>query len=729
MNDNKSILKEALTDYNEIMEAADANAKKKLAEEFPDKFNNLLKEEINKNKKSVKESYKKLDDAESNNDETESNNESLMEKNVKEAKKVEETAGKDGVFNIKAKKVEKVEEDVHITDTVGKGDPFKEKAKKVQKVDETIGDSKPFGQKTNKPLQTEEFDITELDTDSVGSSLDNAGEDDEVLTMEEIEREISSMEGLGEELSDMSGYPKTHGGEATGQGGDAYSKLLEMKNQLDEILQGMGGNDGVDEGLGNFIKQGAKFVGDTFDPVGQVKRGLAKGGNLDDLFITAFPKLSDPRIKGQFLAKLADVPEETKQQILQQYLANRGGSVTFNNGQLTYIPTSAVKYASATAPVVTGQGGMAANEGLGDFIKKGVKFVKDTVDPVGQIRKGLASGANLTDLFMTAFDVLSDPRKKGQFLLQLKSVPDENKRQILQQWIDAGGKGSLDFKGGQMIFKPVEDVNYQSATAQKLGTPGTGGVAEMHQVGGDTFGTESQINRLHNQGPTDQLIDEENEQLTEEEIDAILGGAPEEGQVDEAMGIAYSAGTITPGKLGDHEGTHGRFRQNQNESKSKIDGLIKENKNLTKKLNEVKKYKNTVGTLLEQYKTALGKYRLQLTEMAIFNTNLAHVNNLLVNEGLALTQDDKIKIINEFKKVDSIANSQKKYKNFLTEMAGSRKTLTESVEDKVTTSIQPSSKQKLEEVVEKTAYADDKHIQKMRKLIEYVEKRGKKIIN
>jgi hypothetical protein len=61
-------------------------------------------------------------------------------------------------------------------------------------------------------------------------------------------------------------------------------------------------------------------------------------------------------------------------------------------------------------------------------------------------------------------------------------------------------------------------------------------------------------------------------------------------------------------------------------------------------------------------------------------------------------------------------------------MKESRKTLTESVEAKVTTSIQPSSKQKMDEVVEKTAYADDKHIQKMRSLIEYVENRGKKII-
>jgi uncharacterized protein YciW len=112
--------------------------------------------------------------------------------------------------------------------------------------------------------------------------------------------------------------------------------------------------------------------------------------------------------------------------------------------------------------------------------------------------------------------------------------------------------------------------------------------------------------------------------------------------------------------------------------------------------------------------------------MALFNTNLAHVNNLLVNEELALTQDDKIKIINEFKKVDNIADSQKKYKAVLTEMKESRKTLTESVEDKAAVSIQPSSKQKLEEV---TAYADDSHMKKMRRIIEYVERKDKKIIS
>jgi len=530
-NDKKSILKEALTDYEEIMEAADANAKKKLAEEFPDKFNNLLKEEINKNKKSAKESYKKLDKVEESeeSDETEEKKESVMKNQEKETKKVVENAGQGKPFGEKPKGVAKVEEDVKITDTVGKGDPFKEKAKGVKRIEEErekdfVGDveaqtpnqgkgelekgvafkEKIKGPTSGKPMPnlTEEFDVTELDVDSVGNALDGAEGDDEVLTMEQIEEEIAQMEGLGQELP------------AANQGnqGVAMDQLVEMRNKLEEMISSLGG------------------------------------------------------------------VQEQK-----------------NNG------------------------GFGANR------------------------------------------------------------------------VNAGGPTQ-----SMIDEKPV---------------------TEMHQG-------NFPLDKMHAGNYDSKLIDEE-EPITDADVEAVLGGTGEQ-EVDEAMGISYTAGTITPGKLGDHQGTHGRFRGRQDESAKKLTGLINENKTLTKKLNEVKKYKTTVGTLLEQYKTALDKYRNQLKEMAVFNTNLAHVNNLLVNESLALTQDDKIKIINEFKKVDSIAESQKKYKAVLTEMKAGKKTLTESVEAKVTTSIQPSSKQKLDEV---TAYADDKHIQRMKKLIETIEHRGKKIIN
>jgi len=511
-NDKKSIIKEALTDYQEIMEAADANAKKKLAEEFPEKFNNLLKEEINKNKISAKESYKKLDEGkESEKDETELNKESVMKKEVKEIKKiVKEEAGREGGDNFTKKPtfpdVVKEEREKDFMGDVEGQTPNQGKGT-AEKGDAFLDKLKGPSSGTPMPNLKEEIDLTELDMSGVDTALSGAGPDDQVLSMEAIEEEIAAMEGLNQEL----------GGQASPAGdGGAYNQLVEIKNQIDTMLKGMG-------------------------QVGEQKNNGGQGANR----------------------------------------VNAGG------------PTSAM--------------------------------------------------------------------------------------------IDE--KGVDEMHQGKVVNDPSGPGVYNS-----------------------------------------KLIDEKDE-ITDADIEAVLGSRqPQEQPVEESMGVSISAGSATNGKLGDHQGTHGRFRGKQEESQKKLGTLINENKLLTKKLNEVKKYKDSVGTLLENYKNALEKYRNQLKEMAIFNTNLAHVNNLLVNESLALTQDDKIKIINEFKKVDSIADSQSKYKTFLSEMKAGKKTLTESVEAKVTTSVASSSKQKLDEVVEKTAYADDKHIQKMRKLIEYVEKRGKKII-
>ena len=581
-NEKKSIIKEALIDMKDIQEAAEANAKKKLAEEFPEKFNNLLKEELNKNKKSAKESYKKLDEGEESeeSDETESNKESVMKNQKEETKKVVEAAGEGLPFKEKAKvaskdvaklneksvdeaageglpfkekakvaskDVAKVNEKV-VAETAGEGLPFKEKAsvpsKDVAKLNEktvdedvhitdTVGKGKPFGDKASvpskdvakvnekkvnevagkgkKPLQTEEFDITELDMSSVGSALEGADGNDDVLTMENIEEEISQMQGLGEELKGINAQSPSY--MKKGNKGIAFDQLVSLRKQLDEMINSF--------------------------------------GNVEEM--------------------------------------HQPGQETFGD---------------------TGQINALHNDG---------------------------------------------PTKK---------------------------------------------------------LVGEEGLEEMHQG-------NFPLDKMHAGQYDSKLIDEE-PGITDKDVQDVLGSG-EEKPVEETKSISYSAGTITPGKLGDHEGTHGRFRGKQDESQVRVSALIKENKNLTKKLNELKK----VVPLVEGYKTALDKYRNQLKDMAVFNTNLAHVNNLLVNEELALTQDDKIKIINEFKKVDSIADSQKKYKAVLTEMKDSRKTLTESVEDKVNVSIQPSSKQKLDEV---TAYKDDAHINKMKKLIEYVERRDKKII-
>ena len=542
-DNNKSILKEALIDFETIQGAAEANAKKRLAEEFPKEFNNILKEELNKNKKTLKESYKKLDESKESekSDDSEANKDSDMKNQKEETKKVVENAGPGKPFEEKPKGVQKVAEDVKITDTVGKGDPFKEKAKAKQgNVKETIDEEreKDFtadvegktpnigkgeaekgkiynekikGPSSGKPMSnlTEEFDITELDTQSVGNAMDNAGGEDEVLTMEEIEREIGSMQGLGEELSGVQASAGTGSN-------DPMSQLMEMRDKLDAMIKG-----------GN--------------PMGEQKNNGGQGANQ----------------------------------------VNPGGP---------------------TQPMI---------DELGVYEQK-----------------------------------------------------------------NNGGQGA---------------------------------------------------NKVNPGGPTQPMIDEY-PMVTEEDIQNVLGGGMNEEEVDEGHGMAYSVRRANPGRhLPGNKDYLGSGEKDQSptytvsEVQKKLGGLINENKSLTKKLNELKK----LGPLTEQYKIALDKYRNQLKEMAVFNTNLAHVNNLLVNEELALTQDDKIKIINEFKKVDSIADSQKKYKSVLTEMKESRKTLTESVEEKVSVSIQPSSKQKLDEV---TAYKDDKHISNMKRLIEYVERRDKKII-
>ena len=483
-NDKKSsVIKEALIEFNEIQEVAVANAKKNLAETYPKKFNDLLKEELNKNK-TAKESYKKIDEnKESKKDDVESNKKSVMKKEIKETKKIVKEGDKNQPFDKKAPEngpdIVKEERDKDFMGNVEKdtpnmnaphpedGDTFTEKITTKQ---DTLA---------NKTTVKEEFDITELDASSVGTALENAEDNDEVITMDEIEGEISAMN----ELETINTNPKSGS-----DNGIAYDKLVSMKNQIDEMIQGIG---------------------------------------------------------------------EQK-----------------NNG----------------------------------------------------------------------------------------------------------GKGA---------------------------------------------------NKVNDGGPTTAMIDEEDE-ISDADVEAVLGTPADVNEQDVEENLQHTQTHSNARQAGSQNNTNygkeGRLRDAmKNESKTKISSLISENKGLTKKLNETKKYKQSVTTLVEQYKSALEKYRNQLKEMATFNTNLAHVNNLLVNESLALTQEDKIKIINEFKKVDTIAESQKKYKAFLTEMKETKPTLTESV-DKVSASIAPSSKQSLDKAKEITAYTDDAHINKIKRLIEYAENRGSKKI-
>ena len=159
--------------------------------------------------------------------------------------------------------------------------------------------------------------------------------------------------------------------------------------------------------------------------------------------------------------------------------------------------------------------------------------------------------------------------------------------------------------------------------------------------------------------------------------------------------------------------------------KKRMEALIKENKKLTKENLVAKKSFAKAEKLVENYQTHLDKYRTQLREMAIFNTNLANVNNLFVNEEIALTGKDKISIVNKFKTINSIDESDKIYGTILTYLKEGKQTITEDVEKKIVTGVAAeatsSTKKKIDEAIERTAYANDEHVNKIKKLMKYVD--------
>ena len=236
---------------------------------------------------------------------------------------------------------------------------------------------------------------------------------------------------------------------------------------------------------------------------------------------------------------------------------------------------------------------------------------------------------------------------------------------------------------------------------------------------------------------------EEKDEEVLDEVDTV----DDKEAVDEIHGQSYSSGKVRAGTLPndgaeyrDRKG-HSRNRpQWSNESVEKLNAakatmekrmtsLINENKKVTKELNETKTDTKKFASLSEDQQKlseALVKYRNQLQEMAVFNTNLASVNNILVNESLALTAEDKKNVINQFKDVNTITESEETYKRVVAEMQETKKPLEESVEEKVNDTIDTSSV-KTEKIVEQTAFKND-HVNKIKKLMKYVDNHGNKPI-
>lgn len=153
-----------------------------------------------------------------------------------------------------------------------------------------------------------------------------------------------------------------------------------------------------------------------------------------------------------------------------------------------------------------------------------------------------------------------------------------------------------------------------------------------------------------------------------------------------------------------------RLRPAMQESvlKKDIEKLLKENEEL-KSINL-------------EFKDALKKYKTQLYEMAVFNANLSHVNNLFVEH--TTTVDEKKDILNKFKSVGTIEESKSVYNQFvstLNESKKTKKTIEEMVEKPSTNG--DSGSQKLNESIESLNESDS--VKAIKKMMKYIETRKK----
>ena len=216
-----------------------------------------------------------------------------------------------------------------------------------------------------------------------------------------------------------------------------------------------------------------------------------------------------------------------------------------------------------------------------------------------------------------------------------------------------------------------------------------------------------------------------NKAVTETENGAA--GAP----VEETHGVGLSSNKLVNGNQTptvDHKDyaknkVRLALQKESNEKLQKrINSLVTENFELTKAANKAKSEIKEAQKLTESYREAIEKYRKQLNEMALVSTNISNVNNILVNESLALSFEDKKKIIGEFNSVTTVDESEATLKKLVKEYSEAKKTIKESVEQKIqNTAIEASSSEEVKKGVEGSAI--NEHVEKIKKLSAYTSKK------
>ena len=332
---------------------------------------------------------------------------------------------------------------------------------------------------------------------------------------------------------------------------------------------------------------------------------------------------------------------------------------------------------------------------------------------------GLESGSEVNEEYLSLEEIEKELDAYETPASGLQTEPEEGGEEGIEPEFgseepEAGEEPEGDVKSQLLDLKLKLDTLINSLSGEEGGE-------EEPEIG---FEPEAEPEEEPEAEPEEEIT--ENDFPSDEEIYAVLNGG-DENEIEESHGVSYpTRRNVTGRHLPNAEYlSTGEADQEPYLAESlnkRIEGLMNENKSLTKKVNDLTKNKKETETIVEKYKVVLNKYRTQLNEMAVFNTNLAHVNNLLVNEEFALTQADKLNIINGFKSVKTINESETKYNTLVENFKTTKATIVESVEQKVVDSIQPSAKS----IVETTVYTKDSGIGRIHNIIEKIERKRNK---
>lgn len=212
----------------------------------------------------------------------------------------------------------------------------------------------------------------------------------------------------------------------------------------------------------------------------------------------------------------------------------------------------------------------------------------------------------------------------------------------------------------------------------------------------------------------DEEMEDESEEDLEEDMDLedIDLDSLKEEEVEE--GLSHVITHQNAKQAGSHHHTNYQKEKNlrpgvkaESKLKADLDKVIKENEELRQ--------------INLEFKDALSKYKTQLYEMAVFNANLSHVNNLFVEH--TTTVDEKKEILSKYKSVSTIEESKNLYNEFankLNESKSNKKTIEEMVTDSRNGD---SGSQKLNESISQPSANDG--IKAIKYMMNYIENKRK----